>query len=119
MSACTCHHYTVVTLSLYTCNTRSSLVISDTALGVSYYNETVTLSLSKEEVIKSPGYPHTNYTRNTNYTWYVIASDETENISIQITTDIHEAPGFSCYDYLQVCDLTTYVIPNKFVYTSN
>lgn len=79
------------------------LVISDTALSVSYQNKTITLSFGKEEVIKSPGYPHKNYPRNTNYTWYVIASDDTEEISINITTDIHEALGFRCDDYLKVC----------------
>lgn len=58
--------------------------------------------LNKEEVIKSPGYPHKNYSRNTNYTWYVIASDDTEEIFIEVTIDIHETPGFPCDDYLQV-----------------
>lgn len=80
-----------------------SLVISDTALGVSYHYNIVTISLKKEEVIKSPGYPQKNYEKNTNYTWYVITSDDTEKISIEITMDIHETPGFSCEDYLQVC----------------
>lgn len=81
-----------------------SLAISDTALGVFYHYKTVTMS-HKEEVIKSPGYPHKNYPRNTNYTWYVIASDETRQISTEITTDIREVPGFQCDDYLQVCVL--------------
>lgn len=84
---------------------KVGLVISDTALGVPYYDETVTLSFSREEVIKSPGYPHKNYSRNTNYIWYVIASDETEVISMEITTDIHGTPGYPCDDYLQVCVL--------------
>lgn len=80
------------------------LAISDTAFGVFYHYKTVTMS-RKEEVIKSPGYPHKNYERNTNYTWYVIASDDTEEISIEITTDIYQALGFPCDDYLQVCVL--------------
>lgn len=63
------------------------------------------MSLSKEEVIKSPGYPHKNYSTNTNYTWYVMASDDTEEISMEITIDIHETLGFYCEDYLQVCVL--------------
>lgn len=82
-----------------------SVVISDTALGVSYHNKIVTMSLDKVVVIKSPGYPHKNYAKNTNYTWYVIASDDTEEISIEITTDIYRASGFPCDDYLQVCVL--------------
>lgn len=61
------------------------------------------MSLNKEEVIESPGYPHKNYLRDTNYTWYVMAIDDTEEISIEITIDIHEVPGFPCEDYLQVC----------------
>lgn len=63
------------------------------------------MSLNKAEVIRSPGYPHNNYERNTKYTWYVIASDDTEEISIDITTDIHEDPGSPCYDYLQVQEI--------------
>lgn len=80
-----------------------SLVISDTAVGVSYHFKIVTMSLNKEKVIKSPGYPHVNYERNTNYTWYLIARDDTEEIFMEITIDIHDDPGFPCYDYLQVC----------------
>lgn len=82
-----------------------SLVISDTALGVSYHNKIVTMSLDKVVVIKSPGYPHKNYERNTIYTWYVIASGDTEEISMEITIDIHRDPSFPCEDYLQVCVL--------------
>lgn len=63
------------------------------------------MSLSKDEVIESPGYPHKNYSSDTNYTWYVNASDDTEEISIEITMDIHETSGFPCEDYLQVCVL--------------
>lgn len=63
------------------------------------------MSLSKEKVIKSPGYPITNYAKNTNYTWYVTASDDTEEIYIEITIDIHKTPRFPCDDYLQVCVL--------------
>lgn len=63
------------------------------------------MSLSKEKVIKSTGYPNKNYAKNTNYTWYVMASDDTEEISIEITIDIYKTPGFPCYDYLQVCVL--------------
>lgn len=79
-----------------------NLVISDTVLGSPHYKN-VTMSLSKK--VESPGYPHKNYSTNTNYTWYVIASDNTEEISIEITMDIHQATGFRCYDYLQVCVL--------------
>lgn len=61
------------------------------------------MSLSKEVIIKSPGYPHKNYERNTNYTWNVIGSDNTEEISIEITTDIYGVSGLGCGDYLQVC----------------
>lgn len=63
------------------------------------------MSLSKEKVIKSPEYPHKNYAKNTNYTWYVMASGDTEEISIEITIDIHKTPRIPCVDYLQVCVL--------------
>lgn len=81
------------------------MVISDTALRVSYHNKIVTVSLDKVVVIKSPGYPHKNYEINTNYTWHVIAGDDTEEISMEITIDIHRDPNFPCEDYLQVCVL--------------
>lgn len=82
-----------------------SLVISDTTLGVSYHNSVVTMSLKNEEVITSPGYPHTDYERDTNYTWYVVADDAVEEIFIKITMDIQGIPGYWCFDYLQVCVL--------------
>lgn len=63
------------------------------------------MSPRKEEVIQSPGYPHKNYERDFNYTWYVMASDDTKEISIEITIDIHETAGFPCDDFLQVCVL--------------
>lgn len=75
------------------------------SLGVSYHSTNVTLSLYKEEVITSPGYPHRDYERDTNYTWAVRADAATEEISIKITIDIHEARGFGCDDYLMVCVL--------------
>lgn len=90
------------------------LISLDTALGVFYHYKTVTMS-SKEEVIKSPGYPHKNYERNTNYTWYVIASDDTEEISIEITTDIYQALGFPCDDYLQIKEIK-YLATNFFLF---
>lgn len=83
------------------------LISLDSALSVSNHSKTITLSSSKEEVIKSPGYPHKNYPRNTNYTWYVIASDDTEEISINITMDIHEVLGFGCDDYLKIQDINS------------
>lgn len=92
-----------------------SLVISDTALGVSFQHTIVSLSRDKKEVIKSPGFPQKNYERNTNYTWYIKASDNTEEISIKITTDIHRTPGFSCEDYLQVCVFQSYFYINPLV----
>lgn len=79
------------------------LVISDTVLGVSYNYSIVTMSLNNEQVITSPGYPHTDYKRNTNYTWYVVADDAVEMFFIKITMKIHRTPGFSCDDFLQVC----------------
>lgn len=79
------------------------LVISDMALGVSYNYSIVTMSLNNEQVITSPGYPQTDYERDTNYTWYVVADDAVEILFIKITMTIQRTPGFSCYDYLQVC----------------
>lgn len=73
------------------------------ALGVSYQHRSVSLSLYNIVVITSPGYPHRNYERNTNYAWDVRADDAKEEISINITMDIHEARGFACDDYLLVC----------------
>lgn len=81
------------------------MVISDTALGVSYNYSIVTLSLNNEQVIMSPGYPHTDYERDTNYTWYVVADDAVEEIFIRITMEIQRTPGYPCFDYLQVCVL--------------
>lgn len=63
------------------------------------------MSLYNEEVIKSPDYPHTDYEKDTNYTWYVVADDAAEEIFIKITMDIKRTAGFSCFDYLQVCVL--------------
>lgn len=63
------------------------------------------MSLYNEEVITSPGYPHTDYDRNTNYTWYVLTDDAAEEIFIKITMEIQSTPGFPCGDYLQVCVL--------------
>lgn len=59
--------------------------------------------MSHSKKTKSPGYPHINYETNTNYTWYVIASDNTEEIFIEITMDIYGVTGIRCDDYLQVC----------------
>lgn len=53
----------------------------------------------------SPGYPHTDYGRDTNYTWYVVADDAVEEIYIRITMEIQRTPGYPCSDYLQVCVL--------------
>lgn len=85
--------------------TEISLVISDMALGVSYNYSVVTMSLYNEEVITSPGYPHIDYERDTNFTWYVVADDAVEEIFITITMEIQIIPGFWCLDYLQVCVL--------------
>lgn len=74
-------------------------------LGVSNNYTIVTLSLYNEEVIISPGYPHRDYERDKNYTWDVRADAATEEISINITIDIHKARGFKCDDYLMVCVL--------------
>uniref|UniRef100_K1R1S3 CUB domain-containing protein n=1 Tax=Magallana gigas TaxID=29159 RepID=K1R1S3_MAGGI len=73
----------------------------DTALGVSYNYSIVTLSLNNEQVIMSPGYPHTDYERDTNYTWYVVGDDAVEEIFIRITMEIQRTPGYPCFDYLQ------------------
>lgn len=70
---------------------------------VFYEHENVTLSLHKEEVITSPGYPYKDYERETNYTWDVGADDATDEISLNITMDIQDTTGFLCEDYLMVC----------------
>lgn len=80
-----------------------SLVISDTTLGVSYHYSIVNLFLRNAQNITSPGYPHRDYERDTNYTWYVVADDAAEEISIKITMEIQRTRGYPCYDYLQVC----------------
>lgn len=84
---------------------EKKLVVSDMALGVSYNYLIVTMSLNNEQVIMSPGYPHTDYERDTNFTWYVVADDAVEEIFIRITMEIQSTPGFPCFDYLQVCFL--------------
>lgn len=53
----------------------------------------------------SPGYPHTDYERDTNYTWYVVGDDAVEEIFIRITMEIQRTPGYPCFDFLQVCVL--------------
>lgn len=53
----------------------------------------------------SPGYPHIDYERDTNFTWYVVADDAVEEIFIRITMEIQRTSGYPCYDYLQVCVL--------------
>lgn len=80
------------------------------AFGVVYQLRNVRLSPFHEVLITSPGYPHRDYERNTNYTWDVRADDATEEIFIKITIDIHKAPGFPCDDYLLVC-----VLKNQFI----
>lgn len=59
--------------------------------------------LNKEKVIKFLGYLYVNYERNINYIWYVIVSDDIEEIFIEIKIDIYWNWGFLCDDYLQVC----------------
>lgn len=80
-----------------------SLVISDTTLGVSYHYSIVNLLLHNAQNITSPRYPHTNYERDTNYTWYVVADDAAEEIFLNITMKIQRTKGYPCDDYLQVC----------------
>lgn len=65
-----------------------SLVILDMVLGVFYYYKIV-IMLCKEEVIKFLGYLYKNYERNINYIWYVIVSDDIEEIFIEIMMDIY------------------------------
>lgn len=74
-------------------------------MSVSYHYTTVNMSLYNKEVITSPGYPHTDYERDTNYTWYVVADDAAEEIYMNITINIHRTRGFPCEDFLQVCVL--------------
>lgn len=58
---------------------------------------------SEEEFIKFLGYLYNNYLRNIDYIWYVMVSDEIEEIFIEIMIDIYKIWGFLCDDYLQVC----------------
>lgn len=108
MTLCACNHYTVNVVILFVVIKlikEVSLVISETTLGVSYNYSIVTMSLNNEQVITSPGYPHTDYERDTNYTWYVVADDAVEEIFLNITMQIQRTKGYPCDDYLQVCVL--------------
>lgn len=72
------------------------------SLCVIFKHENVTLTLDKETVVKSPGYPNKKYEQDTIYTWDVTAPATTEKISINVKIDIHKFSGL-CQDYLQVC----------------
>lgn len=54
------------------------------AFGVVYQLRNVRLSPFHKVLITSPGYPHRDYERNTNYTWDVRADDATEEIFINL-----------------------------------
>ncbi|XP_062610455.1 uncharacterized protein LOC134272224 [Saccostrea cucullata] len=78
----------------------------NTSFGVKTISKKVNLPLLEEITITSPGYPWTNYERDTIYRWMVTAPDVTEEIHIRIDLDIHQTAGFACYDYLKIEEIT-------------